>query len=430
MIVTLHPVNQLDLAARKLLLARILRLARKAQFESEFYSEMSEMERPFGGFGEAADLGDEFVQIIDSQINKAINKDVRDRGNSSLIDFLEGIADQIEEASSHRTEGSAADARKELKKQAKLFDCAQCGLAGQVCNDTVFDRDLIGHPKGGRCLKFIKHMVEVFTLEAERCYRDMVDRIPPGPLIPPITLETSKDFSNQGTLPIDGEFEQPSALDPAIMRIYWPIDDQSGKLDEAIRSLPYLVFHEVFVHGTQGAARQGPRFQVYETCAFTEGAVDAVACDLLLRDVLGADNDLEPPLSDLSEQMEEACKEYHHERFTKVGKSMQDMVAPGAKIRTARYLGRKKIYEELRRPLKAVDDDDGEAVMQNADWCARAILTLNLYLDKDQRKEFFKSCMKLSKRQQERQRLRGLISRFMEDLNPEALMASLKCAGG
>lgn len=363
--------------------ARLLRLGRAAKLESELVvdawdviKETSSSDEIFKPDAVSARL----FQIFDAEIYERLAEDQAREDPLSLIDFLTNVADQIDSASAHIAGEPVDEVRRSMRTMTKHFDCSNCGKRGMVCNGGIVDNNLFADPEGGRCLQFLVVMIESFAHAAEQYYRAVAGDSCPTTLIPSIILETYRNKKTCGTLPIDGEFQPPLIDAAAVLRIYWPIDKT---LDQAILSLPYLVFHEVFVHGAQGSALPGPRFKVFDTCAFTEGAVDAVACDLLLKNVLSHPDNLPKELKELSADLYEACRDYHDKRFQyDADVTTAVLLEPGDKIRHARYLGRRQVYLLLREVQSICKRPD--------DWAERTILLLNLNLDKIQRREIFK----------------------------------------
>ncbi|HET7411800.1 MAG TPA: hypothetical protein VFJ18_03980 [Pararhizobium sp.] len=409
--VSLDPHHQLDLAARKLLAARLLRLSRTARFERDLLFEEEEKD----GAAEAALLAPEFAAICDLQIARCYEHDTRGQEERSLIAFLEEVARNIAEASAHVDGDSACAARKALRTDARrLFDCRKCGRPGLVCNDVV-DIEMMSDPKGGRCLGFLTGMVEAFAKAAEGCYKELLGRNAACGMVPPIVLETFRMSRGHGSLPVDGEFEQTANRPQALLRIYWPMDET---LDEAIKSLPYVVFHEVFVHAAQGAALKGPRFKVKETCAFTEGAVDAAGYDLLRDRVLTLPRLLPKPLEDFHVQMEEACREYHNKRFAKETTPPGALPAPGWEIRDARRRGRSHVYLLLKQI--------GREANRDRDWPGRVILMLNLCLDRQQRLDIYKLFHRAGERRTSRQRLADSLDTLLLAPDAAALIGAMR----
>jgi len=112
-------------------------------------------------------------------------------------------------------------------------------------------------------------------------------------------------------------------------RTFFPDDDDAGQrkavveislpLEELNAShivrLPYVMFHEVFVHGPESWTAAGRRVETSETCEFREGFVDAAAAHLLSvaltrRDVTLFDDE------SLRLLLAEATQAAHKERTT------------------------------------------------------------------------------------------------------------------
>ena len=199
---------------------------------------------------------------------------------------------------------------------------------------------------------------------------------------PRLLLETHIKARRQSTLPIDGEFVPSRDNGSPTVKVYWPVEriPNIEDIDGAIKSLPYLVFHEVFVHAAQGACLEGPRFTVSDECPFTEGAVDAVACDVLIKEVLRRPDTLHELLRDLVEDFKTAAKNYHKARFMD-DLNDADIMSDETGVLFARSLGRKRIYDTL--------SDIADNLNRNTEaWPRQIILLLNLVLDEDRRYDF------------------------------------------
>lgn len=425
--VSLDPDKQLDLSARKYLAARLLRLTRTAHLQDELDNQTCSIsgKNAHSNDGSAtAILLDGLSSLLDTVILQCLEDEQSAINTKSLIHFLDSVQIGFEKSCAHfeltckafkRVDiNTQQDSPEEDERDIDLFNCTNCGRAGWSCNGGLIDRHMIADPEGGLCLSFLKQIVENFASVAEGSYAEIVGETAAECSIPTIVLETYRNNSSTGTLPIDGEFQQPTSKAPAIMRIHWPVD---GELDSAIKSLPYLVFHEVFVHGLQGAGLECPRFRVSDDCAFTEGAVDAVACDILLDRVLPMENALPKLLKPLYSELEQACREYHQLRFKKEERSKTALLDPANNIRGARYRGRSAIYN----PLKQMR----EQARRDSSWLQRVILSLNLHLDKDQRREVFKLFNRLTSVKSLRMAMIGKLDVFLSTTDTEKLLSEL-----
>ena len=400
--VQFDPVWQLDLPARKQLAARLLWLVRKAAVDDNLAAPNPRHENR--------------MKSVDYAIGGVETDDHR-----SLEEYVNDLTDIVfgHEASLNKANKDTA---------ARAFDgspfsgvahfmCSKCGSRKElICDGFLRDRKLFRDPKGGNCLRFLKEMIESFTRIAEHAYRIQAESDLQRPLVPPLIVETRRGTGSAGTLPIDGEFEPHATNNSATLRIYWPINDG---LDRAILSLPYLIFHEVFVHGAQGAARDDRRFTVKDRCSFTEGGVDGVACEILLNDVLVDEDSLPPLLRGLRDEFSDYCRSYYQERRRyQPSDSDNDLAQRADRIRHARSMGYRKIFEFLRRVARASN--------RKNEWAYQVILLLNLHLDAESRVDFFKLLDKLGKHPKIEMPLADLLQRFIDDRDPMALLARLK----
>jgi hypothetical protein len=127
---------------------------------------------------------------------------------------------------------------------------------------------------------------------------------------------------------------------------------------------------------------ESPGFHVDNDCSFTEGAVDAVACDVLLNEVLSDEANLPPMLRILREAFAEFSRKYHDKRFDYQLPTDKDYDDPTNGILRARFFGRKKVYGYLRDIQRKCRKPDG--------WAHSLILSLNLQLTRAQRTTFYR----------------------------------------
>lgn len=407
--VRLDPENQLPLEARKALAARILHML---------------LENALDGLKpDGADCAD-FSVVVKQQIKRMIREDPLD-DPWPLNVFLENLRKAVEEHTSAYSGEAFETARQRLLPLDPHFGCGSCVEAGggRPCTGAEGDRDMLGHQAGGLCLRFLKGMVERFAAIAENTYVAATGFKPSAPLIPPLALSTFHIEGDGGTLPLDGEFNIPPKIGgEASVAVFWP-DTKSGdqELDAAIRSMPYLVFHEVFVHGAQGAALPGARFLVDRDCAFTEGAVDCVAYDILAKHVLPSDQHFPKLLEPLRDEFSLACQEYNTARMKPPPKGS---TKSGDDIRRARYFGRTKIYDRL---LEIAGEPKG---LDAATWVTRVVLTLNLYLPPNERQEFFKLINEAAERSNVLLSLFDPLDQFLTKRDVSKLFDGIRRASG
>ncbi|MEX0369695.1 MAG: hypothetical protein AB3N09_03635 [Tateyamaria sp.] len=401
---------QLPLADRKALAARILNLL---------------LQRKLADL--AADRPDSanFAQVVQQQIDSVRRADPLD-DPWSLDDFLDTFRQEVQKHTSGYDDPLYDQVRAILVPKGPHFGCSVCveEADDMKCKDVTGDRYLLGHNDGGLCLRFLKGLVERFARVAETTYAEIVGDLPDTPhLIPELSLGTSKQTNPAATLPVDGAFMQPSEPDAAAeMEIIWPItDDGFVDLDAAILSLPYLVFHEVFVHGAQGAACEGPRFLVDMDCAFTEGTVDCVAYDILSKHILPVDENVPELLKPLRNEFNRAGDEYNLARMKPPALGSN---RPGDDVRRSRYFGRIKLLEFLDELANEVLKFDAPP------WVRKLVLTLNLYMTPDQREEFFEILCKARERKALAITLFDPMNAFLEHRDVARMLTDLQRASG
>ncbi|MDW3224705.1 MAG: hypothetical protein R8G34_17795 [Paracoccaceae bacterium] len=390
--------TQLDLRARKRLAAWIVHLVGQAHL-----IEFSEDHTPDHK---------NYALTVKAQIDSALHEDGEAPEPISLIDFLEMYLKRVKAHTAAHEAETFVSAREKMGAMVEAFDCGQCGVENKWCKGGEADLFQFQHETGGRCLDFLRQITRRFIRQAELEYQRLLADGNDIEIVPPIMLATVRKKDAAGTLPVDGEFRQPNGKTDAVMQVYLPMDDALG---DAIHSLPYLIFHEVFVHGAQGAALNGARFQVDQDCAFTEGAVDAVACEILQAEVLSDKSALPKLLQPMANAFWQASYEYHLNRYKMPEVGAND---PGDDIRRARASGRNDIYRFLVYLRKLGGKPKG--------WAEQVILTLNLYMTREERSTFY-LLMKQAKYREEHQiALIDPLHQFIMNKDVAAMMRTIR----
>lgn len=397
--VTFDPIQQLDLSARKVLAARLLRLIHDARMD-QAAAEQTKDDKTYR-------------DTVRAQIAATVEEDESTKDFWSLYRFLNVFGERVERFTQPYDTSTIVRSRAEMIGQLGRFNCDVCGNRDIICKGGPADRILFREEGGARCLSFLSEMIEIFVRLAENRYREIVQSPLPVAIVPEMVVQTHRKNGTAGTLPIDGEFVQPYEDKSAVVKVFWPIDDD---LDSAILSLPYLIFHEVFVHGAQGAARQDVRFPVEQDCAFTEGTVDAVACRILLDEILPDEDNLPEVLRPLAEGFYSQCKRYHNDRFDPPD---ADSDRPGDDIRRARARGR----DIIKRLLKGIGIKHKK---RDPTWARRIILSLNLYIDARERMELYCLLDRLARRSAMKLALVDPLDQFDKDHDARALLDRLK----
>lgn len=399
-VVTFDPIQQLDLRARKVLAARLLRLIHDARMEQAAAEQTKDDKN--------------YRDTVRAQIAATVDEDDSTEDFWSLYTFLNVFGQRVEKFTQPYKTSTILETRAEMIGQLGRFNCEVCGNRDIICKGGPADQILFREEGGARCLKFLTEMIEIFIRLAEKRYREIVQTPPlPATIVPAMVVETHRKNGTEGTLPIDGEFVQPCEDRSAVVKVFWPIDDD---LDSAILSLPYLIFHEVFVHGAQGAGRQSGRFLVEQDCAFTEGTVDAVACRILLDEILPDEDNLPKVLRPLAEGFYGQCERYHNERFDPPD---TDSDKPGDDIRRARARGR----DIIKRLLNGIGV---KFKKHDSTWAWRVILSLNLHLDAQERMELYCLLRRLAGRSAMKLALVDPLDQFDTDHDAQALLTRLR----
>lgn len=359
------PDRQLHLSLRKRLAARLLRVQCANEFV--FLTHKIDLQT-------AAKFQLEIDAIIEDEI-------IGDQ-DLTLIQFLQKISERLLDSPTPAANENVRELCKVFKKSVGKFDCAECGcVRSEVCNG-VIDRKLFKSNNGALCLSFLHEIVETFCDLANKFYETYAGDFVPTDGFPDVVIRTLPKTTD-ATLPIDGEFIPPKPEDgpnaPGVIAIKVP--KNLATMDEALFCLPYIVFHEIFVHRSQGVASSKPGFTVGNDCAFTEGAIDALACQLLLDDILMIDGNIPSDLRVLRPAFRNYCEGYHSDRFDfSQPDNLRDLEDPTIEILQARWAGRTVIFQYLQEAQKHC--------CKPPDWTQRILASLNLQLDRGKRRDF------------------------------------------
>lgn len=368
---SLSPDAQLDLSLRKRLAVSIL-LASCADRHAQ------QEEQPIEG-----QLALAFVARIRAAIAEQLAQE-RESRDRSLGDFVRAIADEL--SRNHGTRDNDLGSNLLLERflsGAKHFDCIACGSRKSAVCDGWNDDQIFRDPRGGRCLNFLRELVETLASVTVFEYARLAKGSFKKSRLPNIHIETRPwQGDHQSTMPIDGIWIPPPEEGDgcATLRVIWPFHRD---LSEALKSLPYLLFHELFVHWPQGSSSADRPFTVATDCSFTEGAVDAVASEVFVRAM--RDPGLLPSnLRYLRGAFEKAAQEYHEKRMAwqpSGNPGMQD--DPVEDIAEARFRGREGVYNFLKKLFRRNNLEDSE------NHAMRAIVLLNTQLGKDDREPLY-----------------------------------------
>jgi hypothetical protein len=405
---TLHASKQIHLCLRKRLAARVL-----TSRASDVNAQIEQVEEESAATGE-------FVEDLNHHARREIRRDERadPGGRASLVELLRRIEQRVGGKRVGASGDGAGRLLHEFEDGIRHFDCEQCGPDSVVCNGLV--DPLVFGSNGGACLRFLVDLVEEFVRQTSVYYAKYAGALARPDELPDLLVETEPWSGAHGTLAVDGELVPPGVgaapEDAAVIRVRWP---KRGDVTQAILELPYLVFHEIFVHWPQGQASAAPGFQVESACSFTEGAVDSVACDLL-DEVLQDRKALPEVLRLLRDSIREAARAYHEERCKAPAHDGPEMDDPAHDILFARYAGRKTVHRTLQ--------DLQTAWQRPGDWATRIILALNLQLTGDGRRRLYKLMRRAATQVRDETRaarIMPIFDRYLEDHDLRGLLDGL-----
>ncbi|WP_372571730.1 hypothetical protein [Ruegeria jejuensis] len=364
-----------------------------------------------------------FVRDTENAIKDVLEDHSEKRDEPPVDEALQSINAKVQERTNGEDHENVASGIAAFEAETKQISCKKCSAySDRKCQGGFSDWKLFvdgvvgGEARpGGLCVNFVRELTEHLSAFAENWFEkhggeDL--RGPPGKIV--VCLDSLGE-NHDGTMPLDGSYDPDSGL----LVVQWPTDpDDPEVIDDAILMLPYLLFHEVFVHGGQGRALENTIGEVPFSCSFTEGAVDAAARDLLIALVL-------PDIPSetfrrLRMRAQDRCVDYGRKR-TQLSRditSASDSKRKNAKIRRARAYGTYMVWERV----KNLELHGGRPT----DWKFRLLTALNLHMDLSQREDF----MGLAEFWEDlspdvKDDLIGIFDTFLEDRQVNELMARL-----
>jgi hypothetical protein len=223
-----------------------------------------------------------------------------DNHEESLETYLFRIADELRYG--HK-EPESMKLISAFHENIEKIGCTLCLSSGQIeggpCkNRPDHDRKVMSAGLyGPQCWSLLAELFISLTELAERHYERY---IPAGTLT--LRLEPLNTGSNDASAQTYFPCSDAANGRQAIVRVLLP----NGGFDERhLKLLPYLLFHEICVHGAEswrGGSRSliGP-LRTSERCAFREGFVDAAAVSVLVEWMYQTSNDLRRNWADLVE---------------------------------------------------------------------------------------------------------------------------------
>ena len=224
-----------------------------------------------GGSGELSNLSQ---MVRQRSAHRAFDNRV------NLVDFLSDLHSKATDALAESPEPTreAQDQVAAFKAHADELDCTKC-TAEEPCSGRIL-RDAALVAAGGLCLSVVTRMFAALVDLATKGYRDVHSSS--APAIIRIVLKTEISRRDGGELGGKTEFPQADALAArqASVTATLPLTEFGP---QHLARLPYVLFHELFVHCPESWASVGPRRHTKETCGFREGFVDGAAASLLSR---------------------------------------------------------------------------------------------------------------------------------------------------
>jgi len=412
--VRIDPNRQLALLQRKRLAARLL-----GTICSDRYA-LSEEE-----LIESIDANS-FCERLETEINAQIAKNEQspDRDDVSLIEVLRRICETVSEEGKSAGSGSEARVlRERLQKSLRQFDCQVCGNEkDEVCNGFT-DQKMLEGENGALCLQFVLELVRKFAEVAQRRYSALFEEEVFEKKLPALAIENvlcddrvAGDFGVMGLHERRRDPMQNGAED--VLRLQWV----GTAYNLGVLSLPYVVFHELFVHWPQGINGTEVVYSVPTDCSFTEGAVAAVSLDVLMEALLVEEN-LPETLKPLRRSFETQARKYHERRmeFTPAS-DPAEFEDPTYQIAQARFYGTRGVYDYLGDLYRRNGRDKARETAN------KIIVWLNTHLTREQRSEIYESIKALRSQCPKwlDWEILGLFDKYLTDGKPDNLLKNME----
>lgn len=199
---------------------------------------------------------------------------------TNMVDSVEARVCQLAswEDGQSKLPARLADVFTVLRHETNDVSCQKCqgcsaGAAAQ-CTGHLLDSDIVAG--GARCLEFVTELFDFLVRLAERRYARLLPDTPANELR--VRLKT-RHHSKAELEAVTKFIDDAPSLRQAHVLVNLPLH----ALDEThVKRLPYMLFHEIFVHAPEGWETNGPRVETNELCAFREGFVDAAALFVLV----------------------------------------------------------------------------------------------------------------------------------------------------
>jgi hypothetical protein len=208
---------------------------------------------------------------------------------SAAIKTMQGLAAKMVNAagpSKKRIRSLLRTAIGNVRDETKAINCAGCSKArqgGPICNGSLNDeRALEGSDdKGPPCWRLLTELFSEILEIAEDEYGPFIAACGQRQLAVKFCTRRAKDrdVGAKALFP-DDDSEQRRVTEITLAL------PPHGLHHTHIRDLPYVLFHEVFVHSVEGWVTKGCRLETTELCAFREGFVDAAAAHVLEQRLL------------------------------------------------------------------------------------------------------------------------------------------------
>jgi hypothetical protein len=214
---------------------------------------------------------------LESLIDTAFAAAPAGRKNSTPLDrYIRDVAEQVTKAAEQPgIDPKLTSLAKSFHAEAHALCCTTCACrAGRSpCNNTSQDEAILQH--GMVCWEFVSALFDSLVELAHKHYQPLLPAAGPAAL----DVELHTRIAATEDLAAQTQFNQDHA---AQRRAQVILDLPHEHLtDRHLHKLPYILFHEIFVHTAEAWLEPAKRRPTNERCRFREGFVDAAAAHLL-----------------------------------------------------------------------------------------------------------------------------------------------------
>jgi hypothetical protein len=208
---------------------------------------------------------------------RGYGKEIFHLDKPSMDDAVRGMLGRAHQSAQTSKLAKAGRYIQGLSNQANKLACGHCTKNSSCTGKPVADAAVVASPNSGKtCMSYVIETFLKLVDYAGKYYNDLTSLS--GKLTIRLTAtHTIEDLLSGQTEVMSGDRSDDRR---ANVRIILPVDHFN---ENHLSALPYILFHEIFVHTPEAWTTKGPRIATPEYCEFREGFVDTAAAYLLQK---------------------------------------------------------------------------------------------------------------------------------------------------